>query len=334
MNLNHDDPETKRHQSEKATSKLYDKSSTAELQSLCTATSPQPSEHWNDTIHVRKDSDSTSLVCDIKSRSKAIIDGAHSGSMNEDSARSSEIADTSVYVKEEKDTPASSEGGSSIFSELVSPSKGQKILADNSSSIEINNEISDGKSSGRKSSTDYFVNDPNKVSVKFLFANRDGIHVLIKFNTEDTVRDMKGALIQAWPDSKFNPNGLKNCLLKVSNVSFLPFIRSDIPPCCDIDAIRLIFMGRGVLTPDSRTLKECGVPTFETHATPVNVSVRPCAGGQMVDGWIDRTEKKRPCVRNSSDAFPSSGSRGHNGDTIISGLNHSTSSQGCACVLL
>ena len=34
-------------------------------------------------------------------------------------------------------------------------------------------------------------------------------------------------------------------------------------------------MGKGVLGPDIRTLSECGVPIFETHATPVNVSVRP-----------------------------------------------------------
>lgn len=30
-----------------------------------------------------------------------------------------------------------------------------------------------------------------------------------------------------------------------------------------------------MLMPDSKTLEECQVPTFKTHATPVNVSVRP-----------------------------------------------------------
>jgi hypothetical protein len=94
-------------------------------------------------------------------------------------------------------------------------------------------------------------------------------------------------------------------------------------------------MGRGVLTPDSRTLKECGVPVFETHATPVNVSVRPYAGGHIVDGRGDKTEKKkRSCVRNSSDSFSPTGNRGHNRTTVVDGPNHNATSQGCACVLL
>jgi len=226
MNLNHDDPEPKPNQSEKAT-QLYNKSSSTEIQGLCTATAPQCSEHWNNTVHERKDNDSASLVCDIKSSSKVMSNEAFSGSINEDSARNSEIAYTSLHVKEKNDTPAASEGGSSIFSDLVSPNKGQIFLADNSSSIDINNKIRDGKSSGRKSSTDYFVYDPNKVSVKFLFANRDGIHVLEKFNTEDTVRDMKCALIQAWPDSKFNLNRLKNVHFRfLTSRFYLSFVQT------------------------------------------------------------------------------------------------------------
>jgi Ubiquitin-2 like Rad60 SUMO-like len=38
--------------------------------------------------------------------------------------------------------------------------------------------------------------------------------------------------------------------------------------------LRLICMGIGIL-PDAKTLQECKVPVFDTHPTPVNVSIRP-----------------------------------------------------------
>lgn len=226
MNLNYDDPEPQPDQSEQATPKLYDKSSTAEVQGVRTATTPQCSEHWNDTLNERKDNDTldTSTVRDIKNNPNSIINGSHSGNIIEASPRNLETAYTSLHVALQNDTPAPPESTSSTFSELVSSSEEQRILAHNSSSIEIKNGIKDGKSPSKKSSTDCFVYDPTKISVKFLFANRDGIHVLVKFNTDDTVRDMKGALIQAWPDSKFNPNFLKKCPIKVSHA--LVFSRS------------------------------------------------------------------------------------------------------------
>ena len=61
-------------------------------------------------------------------------------------------------------------------------------------------------------------------------------------------------------------------------------LHSEISKGSDItgDQLRLICMGRGILGPDIKTLSECGVPIFETHATPVNVSVRPLQS-KMVD---------------------------------------------------
>ena len=38
-------------------------------------------------------------------------------------------------------------------------------------------------------------------------------------------------------------------------------------------------MGRGFLMPDSRNLKDCQVPVFKTHATPINVSIKPESSG-------------------------------------------------------
>ena len=60
-------------------------------------------------------------------------------------------------------------------------------------------------------------------------------------------------------------------------VCWFIFIYAELSQGSDItgDQLRLICMGKGLLGPDIKTLSECGVPIFETHATPVNVSVRP-----------------------------------------------------------
>ena len=76
-------------------------------------------------------------------------------------------------------------------------------------------------------------------------------------------------------------------------------------------------MGKGILMPDTRTLEDCQVPVFKTHATPVNVSVRPemnAAEASKIGG-----DEKRG---RSSAAGGSSGAGGGQTD------------QGCACVIL
>lgn len=62
--------------------------------------------------------------------------------------------------------------------------------------------------------------------------------------------------------------------------------------------------------PDTQTLEGCQVPTFKTHPTPVNVSVRP-------EAMTPEMEKKR------TDA-PRASTRG----------NANTVEQGCACAIL
>lgn len=48
-----------------------------------------------------------------------------------------------------------------------------------------------------------FVHDPNKITLRFLFAGRDGIHVVIDCKPDDTVGEVKGALMSVWPDGTF-----------------------------------------------------------------------------------------------------------------------------------
>ena len=47
----------------------------------------------------------------------------------------------------------------------------------------------------------------------------------------------------------------------------------DTPP--KPDRIRLICMGKGILGPDNANIESCDLPIFLTHATPINVSVKP-----------------------------------------------------------
>lgn len=145
------------------------------------------------------------------------------------------------------------------------------------------------------SQTKTFVYDPNKITLKFIFANRDGLHVILDCNPADTVGEVKGALLSLWPD--------------------------DIPECSDGDRVRLICMGKGILMPDSKSLESLGVPVFKSHATPVNVAVRP-----------ERTEisTTSPTKKNSGVSSPSRGG-GSNSDRATGAAQAST---GCSCVIL
>jgi len=91
--------------------------------------------------------------------------------------------------------------------------------------------------------------DPEKITLRFLFANKDGLTVTVECKPTDTVGTVKGQLLSVWPE--------------------------DLQSCTGGDQLRLICMGKGVLMPDTRTLHDCEVPVFKTHPTPVNVAVRP-----------------------------------------------------------
>jgi hypothetical protein len=45
-----------------------------------------------------------------------------------------------------------------------------------------------------------YTYDPNKVTLRFIFANRDGLAVTIECKPADTVGDVKGALLSVWPE--------------------------------------------------------------------------------------------------------------------------------------
>lgn len=143
------------------------------------------------------------------------------------------------------------------------------------------------------SQTKTFVYDPNKITLKFIFANRDGLNVILDCTPADTVGEVKGSLLSLWPE--------------------------DMPECSDGDRVRLICMGKGMLMPDSKSLESLNVPVFKTHATPVNVALRP---------EITEFCSKSPSKKNTG-ASPSA--RGGNNSDSATGAEAST---GCSCVIL
>ena len=57
-------------------------------------------------------------------------------------------------------------------------------------------------SSNKKSRPPYKY-DPDKITLRFLFANRDGLTVTIECNPSDTIGEVKAALLSVWPSGKY-----------------------------------------------------------------------------------------------------------------------------------
>mmetsp|Transcript_31374 Transcript_31374/g.106351 ORF Transcript_31374/g.106351 Transcript_31374/m.106351 type:complete len:109 (+) Transcript_31374:90-416(+) len=85
------------------------------------------------------------------------------------------------------------------------------------------------------------------ISIKFLFANRDGVVLEQDADMNALVSEVKEHLLAAWPKEAGN-------------------VHSE-------EQIRLVCMGKGIL-PNHKTLEACKVPIFANHPTPINISIR------------------------------------------------------------
>lgn len=133
-----------------------------------------------------------------------------------------------------------------------------------------------------------------KITLRFLFANKDGFTITIECKPDTTVGEVKGRLLSVWPE--------------------------DLDSCTNGDQLRLICMGKGVLMPDTRTLEDCDVPVFKTHPTPINVAVRPKA--KVV-------ENSKSGGKDGSGARGGSSSGGGGS----AGRSTEETGQGCGCVI-
>jgi Ubiquitin-2 like Rad60 SUMO-like len=66
---------------------------------------------------------------------------------------------------------------------------------------------------------------------------------------------------------------------------------TDMPSCDEGENLRLICMGKGFLTPDTRTLEDFQIPIFKTHPTPINVSIKPGASKTKHHDTVDKNKK-------------------------------------------
>lgn len=144
-----------------------------------------------------------------------------------------------------------------------------------------------------------FKYDPKKITLKFIFANRDGVNAVVECAPTDTIAEVKGALLSVWPE--------------------------DLPQCSGGDKIRFICMGKGMLSPDTKTIESFDVPVFKTHPTPVNVAVRP----ENVD--LDGGAKKKGSPKKNSARSPvgaiNAGGAGGTGEA-------EPGSSGCSCIIM
>jgi len=158
---------------------------------------------------------------------------------------------TSSSVKVDTGTEEEKENGTiSKEKEKTEKEDNQEKKSDGNKEKKVRSDPSSGPVvSASKRTRPPYKYDPEKVTLRFLFANKDGLTVTVECKPGDTVGDVKGQLLSVWPKNLDN--------------------------CSDGDHLRLICMGKGVLMPDTRTLQDCEVPIFKTHPTPINVAVRP-----------------------------------------------------------
>lgn len=110
------------------------------------------------------------------------------------------------------------------------------------------------------------------LKLKFIFANHDGVVVEYTAEPNTKIKDLKAELVERrWPPG--------------------------VEPVADLGHVRLICMGFGIL-PDTKTLTECRVPHFDSHPTPVNVSIRP------KDARMPQSEGAQATKQNPGGAAP------------------------------
>lgn len=159
------------------------------------------------------------------------------------------------------------------------------------------NKMQNSKSEESTSDTADDERNPDAVKLKFIFANRDGLTVIVSCKLTDSIAEVKGFLMSMWPDT--------------------------LSPCVEGDRIRLICMGKGVLMPDTKSLGACELPVFKTHATPINVSVRP--------DYITFSSDQKGGMMKGNNATSSSGANGSGNN--VRGASQTGVEQGCSCVI-
>ena len=102
--------------------------------------------------------------------------------------------------------------------------------------------------------------------------------------------------------------------------------KKEMAECSGGDKIRLICMGKGMLSPDTKTIKSFDVPIFKTHATPVNVAVRP----ENIEIYGKKGSPKNKNLNPST----SGGGGGRNNSGSSGEGGQAPGSSGCSCSIM
>jgi hypothetical protein len=194
----------------------------------------------------QKEVDETKIASTTQERNSATAVSGSSGKRKESSTSTEIHRGEDNFEEDEKDN------GKDTKETTVEQNNQTDVRAGKKEINTASNDLSSGPVvSVTKRTRPPYKYDPEKVTLRFLFANRDGLTVTVECKPSDTVGEVKGQLLSVWPE--------------------------DLQSCSSGDQLRLICMGKGMLIPDTRTLQDCEVPVFKTHPTPVNVAVRPKA---------------------------------------------------------
>jgi hypothetical protein len=143
---------------------------------------------------------------------------------------------------------------------------------------------------------------PDTFRFKFLFANFDGVQVLCSYSSDSTGLQIKQDLLDKhWPTTQVDKPLNSGCM-------------------------RLLCMGK--MIEDGKMLKDCKLPSFPDHPTPVNISLLAKDRGMYSEAG------KRPLVSNGEKEAPALATSANAATTgaAAAGTNRPPSSPSCCTV--
>jgi hypothetical protein len=118
-------------------------------------------------------------------------------------AAATPAAETGSNGKTKEDKPDESTTGSVATEESPSAANNEKDASDAPGEKPVEEAPASAPVvSASKRSRPPYKYDPKKITLRFLFSNRDGLTVTVECKPADTVSEVKGALLSVWPEGK------------------------------------------------------------------------------------------------------------------------------------
>ena len=112
------------------------------------------------------------------------------------------VATQAVTIRAEPAT-ATSDKGTEADKKETEGEKGKEKKDEKSDNKQENQSLAAGPVvSSTKRTRPAYKYDPDKVTLRFLFANKDGLTVTVECKPGDTVGEVKGQLLSVWPEGE------------------------------------------------------------------------------------------------------------------------------------